>query len=160
MKLQEVSDVQQAEKLSCFFVDNIPENYVSSGDVAYGRADASFRLVPDLRQVIRQELSDIIDGSVPNKKVLVGTVENTVIGLAIISINSGTGTIEDLVIDRDARGKGYGKNMLALIDKVFRDSAVTTIFLESGVGNHAAHRFFAGQGFKPAGLLFVKPLQS
>ena len=160
MKLQEVSDVQQAERLSCFFVDNIPENYVSSGDVAYGRADASFRLALDLRQVIQQELSDIISGNVPNKKVLTGIVDEHVIGLAIIAINDGTGTLEDLVIDRSARGKGYGKSMLALINEVFRDNAVTTVFLESGVDNNDAHRFFTGQGFKPAGLLFVKPLQS
>lgn len=66
--------------------------------------------------------------------------------------------IEDMVVDPACRSAGLGAAMLAEIEAKIRAHGRDWVFLESGIRNQAAHRFFERQGFRRVSEVFAKRL--
>lgn len=60
--------------------------------------------------------------------------------------------IEDVVVDTDARGLGIGQALIGKAVERARAWGCYKVALSSNQSREAAHRFYAGQGFKPHGV--------
>lgn len=66
--------------------------------------------------------------------------------------------LDDLLIAPAMRGAGLGTGMLAWVHDQCRTRGVRRLFLESGLDNECAHRFFARHGFRQTSVVMVKDL--
>lgn len=57
------------------------------------------------------------------------------------------GVVCDLLVRESFRGRGAGQALLDKATSWLREKGVNGIYLESGLRNHAAHRFFEKRGF-------------
>ena len=67
-------------------------------------------------------------------------------------------TLEDLLIAPGMRGGGLGTRMLAWVRAECRARGFRRLFLESGVRNDAAHRFFERHGFVQTSIVMAQEL--
>jgi len=58
--------------------------------------------------------------------------------------------LQDLVVDRDARSGGVGKQLIAAAADWARAHGCTHLALSSGMGRVDAHRFYEREGMEPA----------
>ena len=47
-----------------------------------------------------------------------------------------------------------GKEMINMCKEWFKSKNIKDIYLESGLDNHSAHKFFERNGFKPVSQIF------
>lgn len=66
--------------------------------------------------------------------------------------------VEDMAVAPTARRQGLGGTMLDMIEQRARDNGAAWIFLESGLHNSTAHRFFAKHAFQPISKVFGRRL--
>ena len=66
--------------------------------------------------------------------------------------------LEDLLIDAGLRGQGAGAALLDWIAAACRARGAVRLFLESGRGNHDAHRFFHSHGFEQTSIVMMRDL--
>lgn len=57
------------------------------------------------------------------------------------------GMVCDVLVKEDFRGRGAGEALLNTAVSWLRERGVKGIYLESGLRNHSAHRFFEKRGF-------------
>ncbi len=65
--------------------------------------------------------------------------------------------VPELVVDKDARGKGIGKNLLKKIIAYARKRPCLGVFLASAMKRRESHRFYKKNGFRNLGSLFFRP---
>ena len=66
--------------------------------------------------------------------------------------------LEDMVVDRDWRGRGIGKGMMAFAVKICRDKGCRKLMLSSNLQRHAAHKFYESLGLRKHGYSFYADL--
>lgn len=66
--------------------------------------------------------------------------------------------VDDLVVDADHRGRGYGKRLLEWLEAKARALECNAFDLESAVHRSAAHRFYFQAGLTIFAFGFTKPL--
>lgn len=66
--------------------------------------------------------------------------------------------VDDLVTEENARGKAYGKGLLAWLLEEARRLGCGYIFLDAFVENKPAHRLYLREGFDIAAFHFIKKL--
>ena len=149
------------ETLANFFARHVGSEYISHGEIQTGRAPSPGRFSPDLVGVLMQELGAALDSA---QAVRVATLHNdgSLAGLGIVSVHGDSvlnyAILQDLVVARDARGRGLGSALLAWIEARLREHGVRRVFLESGVSNHRAHEFFEARDFRACSLTMMKEL--
>ena len=98
----------------------------------------------------------LVDGLAnhPASFVLFVLVDNQIIGLATCFVNFSTFkvrpsiNIHDLIIDKDFRGKGFGKSLLQHIESIAKERKYCKITLEVREDNFAAKALYTELGFK------------
>ena len=65
------------------------------------------------------------------------------------------GAIEDVVVDRDARGQGIGREMMRFAMERCREAGCCKMVLSSNLRREEAHRFYESLGFEKHGFSFV-----
>jgi GNAT superfamily N-acetyltransferase len=114
---------------------------------------------PNLASVFEREIATRVergrgriaqnDSSHP---VLVAEQDGRLLGLALVSFFPAApvpyGILEDIVVDDRDRNSGLGKRILDWITEEAKMIGCVRLFLESGLGNEAAHHFFEREGFK------------
>jgi GNAT superfamily N-acetyltransferase len=65
-------------------------------------------------------------------------------------------TLEDLLVGEGSRLKGIGERMVRFIEEEMRSRGVDWLFLESGVRNEGAHRFFERLEYRQTSSVFAK----
>lgn len=93
---------------------------------------------------------------------LVGIINNKVIGMVtmqfVISSAEGgySGLLEDMIINKNYRGKGYGKKLLqAITEKAFQQG-VKRIQLLADKNNHKALDFYHNQNWQSTSLIILR----
>jgi ribosomal protein S18 acetylase RimI-like enzyme len=76
-----------------------------------------------------------------------------ILGVVLMQKHSPKGTspwgeLSDIILAPKQRSDGLGQMLLSRAIAVFRKWGVDQVFLETGVDNKKAHRFFIGQGWK------------
>lgn len=64
------------------------------------------------------------------------------------------GMLCDVLVKEEYRGKGIGTKLIQKSMEWFRSKGIKDIYLESGLGNHAAHAYFQRLGFHQVSHIF------
>jgi ribosomal protein S18 acetylase RimI-like enzyme len=101
----------------------------------------------------------------PSQKLIAGVVDGHVVGFCSLSIKNNfwqagkLGTVDELVVDVNHRGRGLGKQLMDSITQIAIDSNCKRIELESSFHRTDAHRFYESIGFKSRAYWFTKILE-
>jgi GNAT superfamily N-acetyltransferase len=102
--------------------------------------------------------------SVPNHHIYLAWFQGRIVGtFALLLMDSLTnsiplGIVEDVVVDRDWRRKGIGKQMMAFAIQRCREQGCYKLALSSHIAREPAHRFYESLDFEKHGFSFVVPI--
>jgi GNAT superfamily N-acetyltransferase len=133
-------------------------NYISHGEIIYGRASSGFKWADDIITQMRQEFNYYISNN--NYIVLEIIIESKLSGFAILELHKKTKTaiLSDIMIKKDFQGKGAGTKALNKIEEHLKNENIGMVLLESGIRNKAAHDFFEKNGYTQISVEFAKRL--
>jgi GNAT superfamily N-acetyltransferase len=101
----------------------------------------------------------------PDYKIYVAMLDGSIIGTFELLImdnlahmGAPSGVLEDVVVHRDWRGKGVGKQMVRFAVDRCRERGCYKLALSTNLKREAAHRFYDGLGFQRHGYSFVVEL--
>lgn len=90
------------------------------------------------------------------------SVENKRVGMFWFAIKSNAGKdyayIYDLSLEPDTRGKGYGKELMTLIESEVKSKNLTSIGLHVFGHNSAARKLYLNSGFVETNIIMKKDL--
>ena len=99
-----------------------------------------------------------------HQKLIVGIKNNKIIGFCSLTIKNNLwqsgnlGHVDELVVDENYRGNGYGKTLIDSITKIAKDLKCKRIELDSAFHRKEAHRFYESLGYENRAYLFSKQL--
>jgi len=104
-------------------------------------------------------------GNYPDYRVYVAKSGKSIVGTFALLImdnlahmGAPSGVVEDLVVHRDWRGKGVGKQMMQFAMNRCRERGCYKLALSSNLKREAAHRFYDDLGFQRHGYSFIVEL--
>jgi ribosomal protein S18 acetylase RimI-like enzyme len=68
--------------------------------------------------------------------------------------------VDDLVTNAEARGNGYGAELLNHLKHEAREAGCSRLVLDSGLSNALAHRFYYRQGLLAVALRFTTQIEA
>jgi N-acetylglutamate synthase-like GNAT family acetyltransferase len=90
----------------------------------------------------------------PTNILLVGEIDGSICATALLTIcpdvmygHQPFGVIENIVVTRTSRGRGFGRRLLAHIEQIAIEHACTKLMLLSNAPRQDAHAFFQRCGF-------------
>jgi len=140
-----------------FFASNVTTDYISHGEVFCGRARSLTEWVPDLSEVVAQEVWSSLNTEREHKQVWVATENEILVGMAIISLQSEeVATFDDMVVMHGERSKGRGADFFkAVLNGLKSEMPQFKHFMcESGTHNEGAHRLIERLGFRNISKVF------
>jgi len=164
MEIRQIGRDADIDTLVRFFVDNVDTDYISHQELQGDRAVAPDRWAPDLPKAIRAEIERYLEHGIDTNRLwmFAGSDGGRLVAFAIVSLSPDAprpfGILEDVVVERGARGDGYGKAMVEWCVEHLRSAGAERVFLESGIGNSAAHEFFEHLGFNPVSVVMMRQL--
>jgi len=167
--------LQSAENipaLVALFLKTAEKSYISHSEIIEGRASDVGRWSDDIETVLYNDFqASIIAQNAPDMSQSNGA-------LCLMREKGGTGEIvgfanlyfvvrgsrklcilADIVIDPAKQGHGFGQALYGFVEQFCVSNSVGQLHLESGLNNHAAHRFFENQGFELISKNFMKRLR-
>lgn len=148
------------ESLTGIFWTNIRNEpaYISHGEIQMGIADDVGKPAPEGRAKWAKYIAGKIGD--PEAGVFICEEEGAIAGFTVVGIESDAdrpfGVFYDIVIVPEFRKHGLGKALIEAGFRWFEEKGITDFYLESGIGNHNAHRFFERYGFKAVSQIFRK----
>ena len=158
-----LSPLVSAQALGEFFAANVAPAYISHGEVLCGRARSLTEWVPNLAAVVAQEVTDALTVDAATKQVWVAHDGEHLVGLVVVSIQSEkVATLDDIVVVRGDRSKGYGATFFAAVLDGLKETLpdLDQFMCESGLHNGGAHRFLERLGFEPVSKAFCYTFKS
>lgn len=150
-------DVPDAAEFAGRVIGDEP-NYISHGEIQAGLSDDGQQWVDNLAERYAQ---DFADGE-GRDHLVVRDGAGDVVGLLIIAYEASKrrafAVIEDMAVAPQMRSHGVGVHMLRKAEERIRTRGIEWVFLESGLRNEGAHRFFEEQGFGQISQVFGKTL--
>lgn len=100
-----------------------------------------------------------------NAEVFVAKVKGRVVGMCTVQVLVSTakgcevGTVEDVVVDINHRGKGIGAALLRTLEEWAQERGLARLQLQADRDNHPALGFYRRQGWQHTSLIgWMKPL--
>jgi len=159
-------DRTTARALARFFVQNVDTAYISHGEMQGGRAEGPTRWRRDILKEVTSEflrLASARGAAAATAQLVQAISDGEPIGVAVVVFHQGRprpfAVLEDMVVARDARGSGIGKAMLSWIERAARSAGIRDVYLESGIHNEGAHRFFERSRFRIVSKVMHKRLR-
>ncbi|MDR0561460.1 MAG: GNAT family N-acetyltransferase [Spirochaetaceae bacterium] len=151
---------ENIEKYLSIFNECKHESYISHGEVLCGRATHNFKWTDDILAQMKDEFTD--DLTSENYTVLEILRLGEIAGFAIIELYKPekVAVLDDIMIAKDAQGKGIGTEALRLIEAYLQSKNFGILLLESGVKNKGAHEFFEKNGFTQVSVEYAKRLKT
>jgi GNAT superfamily N-acetyltransferase len=133
--------------------------YISHGEIQTALSPDGKHWRPDLAQRFAQDMRQLG----PNRSVAVMRENGALIGAAIVLWETEEpdalhAILEDVAIEPTARGAGAGQALVDFIEAEAKSRGMKWVFLESGLSNAGAHRFFERHGYVPVSSVFAKRL--
>ncbi|VVT17793.1 GNAT family N-acetyltransferase [Erythrobacter sp. EC-HK427] len=133
-------------------------SYISHGEIQTGLSDDGVSWIPDLEERYAADFADPGD-----RDMLVARgVGGAVCGMLIVAFEHGEhrsfAVIEDMAVDPQARSGGIGRQLLERAMERIAARGIDWVFLESGLHNEDAHRFFEKNGFAKLSSVFGRRL--
>ena len=166
LRLGWADDPQLAAPIAEFFCAHADAEYISHSELQEARAIAPGVWNPDLRSIMHAQASKIlarpaIDGTAD--AIACAWLDGELAGMALVSFGgSGEGrrfaVLDDMVVSPAVRGRGLGRQFIEWIAARAGEFGARRLFLESGVGNDSAHRFFERAGFRQTSIVMMRDL--
>lgn len=133
--------------------------YISHGEIQTGLSPDGKTWAPDLARQFADDMRQL--GS--NRGVAVIRDHDDLVGAAIVlweteEPDAPYAILEDLAITPAARGAGAGESLVRFVEAEAKGRGMKWLFLESGLNNDRAHRFFERAGYRPVSKVFAKQL--
>jgi GNAT superfamily N-acetyltransferase len=133
--------------------------YISHGEIQSALSPDGKNWAPDLSQRFAGDMRQLG----PNRSVAAMREDKALIGAAIVlwqteEPDAAHGILEDIAIEPDARAAGAGQALVDFIEAEAKTRGMKWLFLESGLRNAGAHRFFERAGYEPVSKVFAKRL--
>jgi GNAT superfamily N-acetyltransferase len=156
-------DEATVPELVAFFLRHVQPSYISHGEVMDDRATDFGVWAPDVAEVLTRELTEAVaPGHSPDRRVALARDGDELVAFALLRVerrpNLTYASLSDLVVSTEHRGDGIGREQLRWLEARLAELGVRKLFLESGVGNEGAHRFFHREGFRTCSVVMVKDL--
>lgn len=134
--------------------------YISHGEIQTGLSPDGKSWDPDLTRLYEEDFADLGD----ERDLLVARDQaGNVVGIAIIAWEETPrrrfAVLEDMAVDPALRSRGLGRTLIDAVQKRVEDRGIEWLFLESGLGNEGAHRFFEREGFHTVSHVFAKRME-
>ncbi|MNR90979.1 putative acetyltransferase [compost metagenome] len=160
------TDVTYSEALTQLFVAHAHTQYISHSELQGSRAISPVLWRSDLASTVGAELRATLaqDPADADHLVAVARIDDAIAGMALLSIGQRQdiavpyASLDDLIVHPDYRGAGVGRQLIAWLEQAMLARGISRLFLESGIGNHDAHRFFHDQGFQDVSVVMMKEL--
>ena len=149
---------QDRQKLCDLFAELIENHkeYISHGELQMGIATDRGELAPDFRNAWLRYLDR--QTADPETEIMLAEQDGTPTGFVIYGINrdgaAPYGMIYDVGLLPRHRSRGTGSLLVRTALDALREKGVADCYLESGVDNHSAHRFFEKFGFGQVSCIF------
>lgn len=163
------SEEADPQHLASFFVANLSDDYISHSELQGFRAIGPRKWARNVEDIVRREIRDRLASSSSRERdkhwkgIIVGHENTELIALAFVSFSRNAavpyGTLEDVIIDKDRRGKRIGERLVEWIIDDLKQLGIRRIFLESGHSNRKAHEFFERLGFRPVSVVMAQDLE-
>lgn len=91
-------------------------------------------------------------------------IEENIVGFGSLTIKNSLwqagllGHIDELVVDKEYRGKGIGSKLLEYITNIAKEKSCVRIELDSALDRNQAHKFYEQNGFENRAFLFSKKI--
>jgi len=161
------TDTRMADTLARFMYASLigcPE-YISYSEIQEGRAVSPTTWSPDLEKILRASIENHLRGRNDGDGVgalAIAKSGTDLVGLLQISYEEAPNhtyvVLEDLVVAPKFRNYRIGERFLKWIEDCLRNKGVKEVFLESGVGNAKAHRFFERCRFETVSKVMMREL--
>jgi len=134
------------------------DNYISHGEVLYGRATHDLKWVDDIMTQMKHSFIFYLFKKKYNvfEIYLSGELE----GFAIIEQLKKTkaAILLDIMVKKNNQRKGIGKEALQKIEEYLKKKGMGIMMLESGIKNESAHHFFEKNGYTKISVEFSKKI--
>lgn len=164
-------DSRQYAVVTGVFLSAIHDDYPSHGDIMEGRAENSDRWVEDLAEVHAHELAEVdLRGGLfdrPGIRVAMAEEHGQLVGFAMVAhvaVDVGRrqpvvyARLDDIVVAPGHQGLGIGTALVSWVESELVKVSVTRVFLESGIRNTRAHKFFNRHGYTTTSVTMMKDL--
>jgi len=166
LRIRWCDDAGLVPALVSFFVENTDTGYISHGELMDGRANDLDEWSEALPRVLADEYLESEFAAQPTrptgKRIALAEDADGLRGLALVELSGEApnryAVIHDLVVARSHRGTGVGAALLFWLERSFCGAGIRQIFLESGLRNDAAHRFFERAGYHKSSVTMMKKL--
>ena len=156
------------DEITDFFCAHANADYISHSELQSGRALSPGVWSPDLRKIIRDQINDILEQETANSpaaKIVCAHLHGNLVGIAFVSFGGVLhgkkfGVLDDIIVAPTARGMQVGKQLLDWIVEHITSVGVSRLFLESGLANHNAHKFFEHHGFRQTSIVMMRDLST
>lgn len=166
LKMAWCHDSAQAPAILALFMGQLSAHYISHSELQSPRAMAPGQWSPDLAGHMACEIEAALAPSPDSASQRIATAHqgDALVGVAFVSLDEARraptsfATLDDLVVSPTARGQGLGKALFDWVCTQLKAQGVQRLFLESGIGNHGAHRLFERLGCQPVSVTMMKEL--
>ena len=159
-------DPAQEAAIAALFMRQLSPRYISHSELQGARAVAPGEWRRDLPEVLRAELRETLALPPATAASLIATAHagDALAAIALVSIDEtrraarAFATLDDLVVGASFRGSGAGRQLFDWVCAELRLRGIARLFLESGIDNRDAHRFFEARGCTPVSVTMLKEL--
>jgi|SRR6185437_8164419 GNAT superfamily N-acetyltransferase len=158
----------RSRELAAFFAQHVDPSYISHSELQGSRALSPDRWCNDLPDTLNAEIEPRLQqtGSAApartSQPILVAEKDGDLVGLSFVTFAGAASVpfavVEDVVVIPAMRSHGIGKSILDWIAGEARTRNIRRLFLESGVRNERAHRFFEQDGFHVVSVVMMRSL--
>ena len=161
-------DPAQEAAIAALFMRQLSPRYISHSELQGARAVAPGEWRCDLPEVLRAELRETLAQPPATAASLVATAHagDALAAIALVSIDEARraarafATLDDLVVDAPFQPAGVGGQLFDWVCAELRGRGIARLFLESGIDNQGAHRFFEARGCAPVSVTMLKELEA
>lgn len=160
-------DPAQAQAIVDLFLRQLSPRYISHGELQGQRAVTPGEWRGDLPEVLLAQVRNALAQPARGATLLIATAHNagSLAGIAFVSIDEAKvaarpfATLDDLVVDAPFQRHGTGRALFDWVCAELRLRGIARLFLESGIDNQDAHRFFEARGCTPVSVTMLKELE-
>lgn len=133
--------------------------YISHGEIQTGLSLDTESWSADLAGLYAEDFAELGE----DRDLLIArSADGAIAGIAILAWEQSSrrrfAVLEDMVVAPLNRSSGVGRNLIRIVEERVEERGVEWLFLESGLRNERAHKFFEREGFHMTGHVFVKPM--
>jgi ribosomal protein S18 acetylase RimI-like enzyme len=158
------SDATEIMELGALFAHvaaTLPD-YISHGEVQCGLSGDGVTWSARAPELINADFERISQGRRSARVAGAWLADRTPVAVAVVDLVERDrvryAVLCDLLVEKDRRHTGIGERMVRFIEAEMRMERVDWIFLESGIRNERAHRFFEKLEYSEMSRIFAKRL--